>query len=122
MNFQSYVKTMELLKKQGVSKEEVLDVLEFDSDQYPDMNELKAARDHVYGKADEETMMNEQVVSWINGSPETNAKELMWQLMDMGVYVNEEEIRKVVDQRLRQECACPDDSGSCESCLIRETI
>lgn len=49
MNFQSYCETMELLKAQGVSKEDVLDVLEFDSDQYPDMEELKAAREKVYG-------------------------------------------------------------------------
>lgn len=50
MNYQSYVETMELLKKQGVTRDEVLDVLEFDSDEYPDKEELEAARDHVYGK------------------------------------------------------------------------
>lgn len=48
--YQYYVETMQALKQQGVSREDVLDVLEFDSDQYPDMDELKAARDAVYGK------------------------------------------------------------------------
>lgn len=50
MDFNSFVRTMEHLKKLGVSRQEVLDVLEFDSDQYPDMEELKRARDQVYGK------------------------------------------------------------------------
>lgn len=48
--YNMYVYTMEILKKQGVSKEEVLDVLEFDTDQYPDMEELRRAREYVYGK------------------------------------------------------------------------
>lgn len=52
MNFKSYVETMEMLKSQGVTRDDVLDVLEFDSDEYPDHNELKAARDHVYGKGE----------------------------------------------------------------------
>jgi hypothetical protein len=37
------------LKNQGVSKDDILDVLEFDSDQYPDMSVLKKAKDIVYG-------------------------------------------------------------------------
>ena len=36
------------LKAQGVSKEEILDVLEFDSDQYPDMDILKRAKEIAY--------------------------------------------------------------------------
>lgn len=50
MDYEAFVSTMQTLKEQGVSRDEVLDVLEFDSDQYPDINELKAARDAVYGK------------------------------------------------------------------------
>lgn len=37
------------LKKQGVTKDEILDVLEFDSDQYPDMRVLEEAKRIVYG-------------------------------------------------------------------------
>lgn len=36
------------LKNQGVSKDEILDVLEFDSDVYPDMELMKEAREIVY--------------------------------------------------------------------------
>lgn len=36
------------LKNKGVSKEELLDILEFDSDQYPDYSLLVKARDEVY--------------------------------------------------------------------------
>lgn len=38
------------LKNQGVSKDEILDVLEFDSDQYPDSEVLKQAKSAVYGE------------------------------------------------------------------------
>jgi len=38
------------LKKQGVSKDEVLDVLEFDSDVYPDIKLMEQAKEIVYGK------------------------------------------------------------------------
>lgn len=48
MNLQDIVDWFNNLKDQGVSREEVLDVLEFDSDQYPDMDLLKEARDIVY--------------------------------------------------------------------------
>lgn len=51
MDYASFVETLRLLKADGVSREDVLDVLEFDSDQYPDYDALKAARDEVYGKA-----------------------------------------------------------------------
>ena len=50
MWFESYVKTIQELKDAGVLKADALDCLEFDSDEYPDMGELKAALDKVYGK------------------------------------------------------------------------
>lgn len=50
MSLQDYVDWFRDLKTQGVSKEDVLDVLEFDSDFYPDMEVLKQAREVVYGK------------------------------------------------------------------------
>lgn len=49
MNYKSYVETITYLKNEGASKEDVLDLLEFDSDEYPDFNELKKAREEVYG-------------------------------------------------------------------------
>ena len=50
MSFQQIVEWFTDLKNQGVSKDDILDVLEFDSDQHPDMKVLKEARDVVYGK------------------------------------------------------------------------
>lgn len=37
------------LKETGVTKDEILDVLEFDSDEYPDMNVLNEAKKIVFG-------------------------------------------------------------------------
>ena len=48
MNLQDTVEWFKDLKAQGVTKDEVLDILEFDSDQYPDMNVLKQAKEIVY--------------------------------------------------------------------------
>ena len=48
MDYQSYLETFLELKEQGVPKDEALDCLEFDSDQYPDMDELKAALNEAY--------------------------------------------------------------------------
>lgn len=48
MNLQEIIDWFNDLKKQGVTKDEILDVLEFDSDQYPDMNLLKQAKEIVY--------------------------------------------------------------------------
>lgn len=39
---------------------------------------------------------------WILDSPETNVKELKWQLIDMGIYINEWEIREVVNARPKE--------------------
>lgn len=50
MSLKDVIKWFEDLKKQGVSKDEILDVLEFDSDYYPDMNVLKQAKKIVYGE------------------------------------------------------------------------
>ena len=47
-NLQDLIEWFQDLKKQGVTKDEILDVLEFDSDQYPDMELLKKAREIVY--------------------------------------------------------------------------
>ena len=38
------------LKKQGASKEDILDGLEFDSDEYQDMDVLKQAREEVFSE------------------------------------------------------------------------
>jgi hypothetical protein len=43
------VEILKEFKSQGVSKEESLDLLEFDSDEYPDMETLYKAREIVYG-------------------------------------------------------------------------
>lgn len=61
--------------------------------------------------------MDKQIKQWILGSPETCAKELKWQLMDMGIYLQESAIIKVVELRYNLKCKCPDDSGSCVACL-----
>lgn len=61
--------------------------------------------------------MKKEIVNWIKGSPELNAKELKWQLLDMGVSADESEIAEVVMQRMREKCRCPDRSGSCAACL-----
>lgn len=50
--FKRYVATIQLMKDKGCTRDEVLDCLEFDSDEYPDPKELELARDQVYGKAD----------------------------------------------------------------------
>lgn len=49
MNYKQYVDTIKGLKDSGVPKDQALDCLEFDSDEYPDMNELKLALNEVYG-------------------------------------------------------------------------
>ena len=48
MSLQDYIDWFTDLKKEGVSKEDILDVLEFDSDSYPDMNLMKKAKEIVY--------------------------------------------------------------------------
>ena len=40
----------EKLKADGIPRNEILDALDFDSDQYPDMNILREARRIVYGE------------------------------------------------------------------------
>ena len=50
MDLQSTIKWFTDLKAQGVSKDDILDVLEFDSDQYPDMTILNEAKRIVYGE------------------------------------------------------------------------
>jgi hypothetical protein len=47
-NLNEVVEWFKKLKSEGVQKDEILDVLEFDSDQYPDLNVLKQAREIVY--------------------------------------------------------------------------
>ena len=47
--YEYYVKSLEKLKNSGVSYEDALSCLEFDSDEYPDMAVLKQALDEVYG-------------------------------------------------------------------------
>ena len=49
MSLQDVIEWFKSLKKQGVSKEEILDVLEFDSDVYPDMKLMEEAKKVVYG-------------------------------------------------------------------------
>ena len=49
VQFEAIFKTIKALKDQGVPYDEVLDALEFDSDQYPNPEELQEARDRVYG-------------------------------------------------------------------------
>ena len=49
MDLQFFIQWFTDLKDQGVSKEDVLDVLEFESDQYPDMDLMKEAKKIVYG-------------------------------------------------------------------------
>jgi len=59
-----------------------------------------------------------QIKVWMAGSPETNVKELKWQLMGLGNYVNETDIKDIQLELLREKCRCHDDSGSCDACLI----
>lgn len=49
MDLKFFVQWFMDLKNDGVSKEDLLDVLEFDSDVYPDMDLMKEAREMVYG-------------------------------------------------------------------------
>lgn len=49
------VRWFEELKKQGVSKKDILDVLEFDSDEHPDMRLLEEAKKIVYHNETEES-------------------------------------------------------------------
>lgn len=49
MSLQDVVRWFEDLKAKGVTKDEILDVLEFDSDQYPDPKLLEQAKLMVYG-------------------------------------------------------------------------
>lgn len=44
-----YTDMFKALKKEGVTRDEVLNVLDFDSDEYPDNHDLEATRDEVYG-------------------------------------------------------------------------
>lgn len=53
MNLQDVISWFRDLKARGVSKEDILDVLEFDSDQYPDMEILKKAKEIVYSNQKE---------------------------------------------------------------------
>lgn len=50
ITLESIIKSLELLKLQGVREEDALDCLEFDSDQYPDPKILEIAMKHVYNK------------------------------------------------------------------------
>jgi len=50
-NLKETVAWFKKLKASGISGEDVLDVLEFDSDQYPNMEVLKEARRIVYEEA-----------------------------------------------------------------------
>ena len=47
-NLSEVVEWFRSLKNEGVSKEDILDWLEFDGDQYPNMEILKEAREIVY--------------------------------------------------------------------------
>lgn len=46
----NYISTFKHLKGEGVPKDEAMDALEFDSDEYPDYGLLRMALDEVYGK------------------------------------------------------------------------
>ncbi len=48
--YNNVVKSFEIFKADGIPKSEALDCLEFDSDEYPDMDVLKQVLDEVYGK------------------------------------------------------------------------
>jgi len=48
INLESIIKSLEILKQQGVSEDEALDCLEFESDQYPDPKVLEIALKQVY--------------------------------------------------------------------------
>lgn len=48
--FQSLINTLKDFKKDGVTKSEALACLEFDSDEYPDQDELNEALEIVYGE------------------------------------------------------------------------
>jgi hypothetical protein len=54
MNYNSYLKMFQLLKAQGITKEEAFDCLEFESDQDPSEIELKAAFNDVFGGDEDE--------------------------------------------------------------------
>lgn len=49
-NLSEVVEWFKKLKKEGVSKDDILDILEFDSDQYPDFKVLEEAKRVVYGE------------------------------------------------------------------------
>lgn len=49
MDLQFFIQWFTDLKNDGVSKEDVLDILEFESDVYPDEKLMKEARELVYG-------------------------------------------------------------------------
>lgn len=48
MDLQFFIEWFTDLKLKGVSKDDILDVLEFDSDSYPDMELMKKAKAIVY--------------------------------------------------------------------------
>lgn len=48
MELSKVVTWLKELKAEGISKDDVLDCLEFDSDQYPSMELLKRAREIAY--------------------------------------------------------------------------
>ena len=50
MNLQDTINWFQDLKKMGVTKDEILDVLEFDSDVYPDMEVLEQAKEIVFNE------------------------------------------------------------------------
>jgi hypothetical protein len=50
MNLNDIIQWFTDLKNQGVTREQILDVLEFDSDFYPDMAMLYQARKIVFGE------------------------------------------------------------------------
>lgn len=52
-NLEETVEWFRSLKKDGVSKDDILDILEFDSDQYPDPQILEKAREIVYSEKSE---------------------------------------------------------------------
>jgi hypothetical protein len=65
-------------------------------------------------------MSKQELKNWMAGSPERNVKELKWQLIDMGIYLNEWDIREIQEQLAWDACRCPDDSGSCLACMTGE--
>lgn len=50
MDLKQVISWFQDLKKMGVTEDEILDALEFDSDQYPDAKILNQAKKIVYGE------------------------------------------------------------------------